>query len=366
MTSDLFQPLTFTSGLAMKNRLMLAPLTNTQSHADGRLSDEEFHWLTMRATGGFGLTMTCAAHVQRIGQGFPGQLGVFSDDHLPGLTRLASAIKAQGSLAFVQLHHAGMRSPEALIGEQPVCPSDETKTGARALTATEVDQLTEDFIAAAVRSEQAGFDGIEIHGAHSYVLCQFLSPTTNQRTDRWGGSLENRARIIFDIIAGIRARCRPGFGLGLRLSPERFGLLLCEMIELAQTVLRDDRVDFLDMSLWDVAKEPEEEAFKGRTLMSYFTSLERGNVRLGVAGKITTGRQTTGVLEHGADFAIIGRAAILHHDFPGKVRADADFEPIALPVTRAHLAAEGLSPAFQTYMNNWAGFVADPEPVAAI
>ncbi len=109
--TDLFAPLSFTRGPALKNRFMLAPLTNLQSHADGRLSDDEFHWLTLRAQGGFGLTMTCAAHVQAIGQGFPGQLGIYSDDHLEGLTRLAAAIKAAGSRAFVQLHHAGMRAP---------------------------------------------------------------------------------------------------------------------------------------------------------------------------------------------------------------------------------------------------------------
>src|SRR5678815_3494370 len=94
--ADLFAPMTLAHGPAMKNRFMLAPLTNTQSHPDGRLSDEEFHWLTMRAQGGFGLTMTCAAHVQAVGQGFPGQLGVFGDQHLPGLARLAEAIKAAG------------------------------------------------------------------------------------------------------------------------------------------------------------------------------------------------------------------------------------------------------------------------------
>jgi len=93
-SSTLFQPLNFAHGPAMKNRLMLAPLTNTQSHADGRMSDEEFRWLTLRAEGGFGLTMTCAAHIQRNGQGFPGQMGCWSDDHLEGLTRLATAIKA--------------------------------------------------------------------------------------------------------------------------------------------------------------------------------------------------------------------------------------------------------------------------------
>ena len=114
----------------MKNRFMLAPLTNSQTHEDGVMSEEEFHWLTLRAKGGFGLTMTCAAHVQEIGKGFPGQLGIWSDDHLPGLTRLAEKIKAENSIAIAQLHHAGMRSPREIIGEKPVCPSDIERTGA--------------------------------------------------------------------------------------------------------------------------------------------------------------------------------------------------------------------------------------------
>lgn len=355
--TDLFAPLSFTRGPAMKNRFMLAPLTNLQSHPDGTLSDDEFRWLTLRAQGGFGLTMTCAAHVQRQGQGFPGQLGIFSDDHLPGLTRLASALKAADSLAVVQLHHAGMRSPKDLIGQAPVCPSDDAETGARALTGPEVAQLIEDFIAAAVRAEKAGFDGVELHGAHGYVLCQFLSPEINKRTDAYGGSLENRARIIREIIDGVRARCRPDFNLGLRLSPERFGLRLAEIRDLAQALMTEGKLDYLDMSLWDVFKEPVEEAFKGRSLMSYFTELDRGNVRLGVAGKIMTAAQARSALEAGADFVVVGRAAILHHDYPKRVQADADFRPIALPVTAEHLRAEGLGPAFVGYMSTWPGFV---------
>ena len=104
----------FACGKRMKNCFMLAPLTNCQSHEDGTLSDNEFHWLTMRAKGQFGMTMTCAAHVQAVGQGFPGQLGIFSDRHLEGHKRLAAAIQAEHSLAVAQLHHAGMRSPSIL------------------------------------------------------------------------------------------------------------------------------------------------------------------------------------------------------------------------------------------------------------
>ena len=357
--SDLFKSLSFKSGAIAKNRFMLAPLTNTQSHADGRLSDDEYHWLTMRAMGGFAVTMTCASHVQAIGKGFPGQLGCFTDDHLEGLTRLAKGIKAEQSLAVLQLHHAGMRSPEEEIGEQPVCPSENEETGARALTLIEVEQLKEDFIAAAERVEKAGFDGVEIHGAHGYILCQFLSPTINQRTDQYGGSLENRARIIFDIIEGVRQRCSPGFLLGVRLSPERFDLKLGEILELAQRLMSEAQIDFLDMSLWDSFKEPAEEAFQGRTLLSYFTDLERGDVRLGTAGKINTPDDARRCLAAGVDFVVLGRAAILHHDFPEQMQKKPDFEPVTLPVTRDYLHSQGLGEAFINYMAGWSGFVED-------
>jgi hypothetical protein len=352
----LFEPLSFARGAPMKNRFMLAPLTNQQSHADGRLSDEEFHWLTMRAQGGFGLTMTAAAHVQAAGQGFPGQVGIFSDDHLEGLTRLATALRAAGSLSAVQLHHAGNRSPKDLVGT-PLCPSDHAETGARGLTLPEVEQLRDDFIAAAKRAEKAGFDGIEVHGAHGYILAEFLSAEINRRDDCYGGTVENRSRIIFEIIDGIRATCRPDFQIGLRLSPERFGLKLAEIRDVAAEALRQEKIDYLDMSLWDVAKEPVEEEHQGRTLMSYFTDLPRGNVRLGVAGKIMSAKTALEALDAGCDFALIGRAAILRHDFPERVRRDWDFVSPALPVTAQHLRDEGLSTAFVDYMKGWPGFV---------
>ena len=359
--TDLFSPVEFAHGPAMKNRFMLAPLTNLQSNPDGTLTDDEFHWLTMRAKGGFGLTMTCAAHVQAIGQGFPGQLGIFDDKHLPGLTRLAKALKAEGSVAIAQLHHAGMRSPKDLIGTDPVCPSDNEETGARALTTVEVEQLIEDFVRAAERADNAGFDGVEVHGAHGYILCQFLSPGINQRTDQFGGSLENRTRIIRDIIAGIRARCRPDFNVSLRLSPERFDLKLAEIKQIAAEIMSEGQIDFLDMSLWDVFKEPEEEEFKGKSLLSHFTELDRGNVKLAAAGKIRSAADVEKAMAAGLDFVVIGRAGILHHDLPGRVHTDSSFEPVTLPVSADYLKAEGLGPAFVTYMSGWQGFVSQPE-----
>ena len=359
--TDLFDPMTLARGPAWKNRFMLAPLTNTQSHVDGRLSEDEFNWLTHRATGGFGLVMTCAAHVQRVGQGFPGQLGVWSDDHLPGLTRLADDLRAKGAVSSVQLHHAGIRSPADLIGETPRGPSDNAEFGARALSLGEVETLVEDFVTAAVRAEKAGFDGVELHGAHGYMICAFLSPETNTRDDRYGGSAENRARLLDEIISGVRAHTRPDFQLGLRLSPERFGLRFAEQRLLAARMLASGDLDYLDMSLWDAFKAPMEAEFGDRPLIDWFTDLPRRETRLGVAGKVISAERCRAALAHGADFSIIGRGAILHHDFPGRVAADADFQPVALPVSRAHLSNERLSGAFIDYMNAWKGFVAQEE-----
>ena len=141
MKTSLDSPVHFSCGATMKNRFMLAPMTNTQSHEDGRLSDDEFQFLTMRAKGQFGLVMTCASHVQAVGKGFPGQLGIYSDLHIPGHQRLVSSIKSYGSLAVIQLHHAGMRSPSELIQQAPVCPSENIKHGARELSTREIEQL---------------------------------------------------------------------------------------------------------------------------------------------------------------------------------------------------------------------------------
>lgn len=350
-------PVHFPCGATMKNRFMLAPMTNKQSHEDGTLSDDEFHWLTMRAKGQFGLVMTCASHVQEVGKGFEGQLGIFEDKHIPGHQRLAKAIQEHGSLAVVQLHHAGMRSPEELIGEAPHCPSDSEKHGARGLSLEEVHQLRDDFIQAAVRAKQSGYDGVEVHGAHGYILTQFLSSDINKRDDEYGGSLSNRARLIFEIVDGIREKCGERFLLAVRLSPERFGMDLLEVKAVAQQLIDGGKIDFLDISLWDSFKMPEDELYQDRSLLAHFADLNFGDVKFTVAGKIRNGNDVAKVLDGGVDFASIGRSAILHHDFPAKVIANPDFEPIDTPVSKVHLREEGLSDTFIEYMGRWDGFV---------
>jgi 2,4-dienoyl-CoA reductase-like NADH-dependent reductase (Old Yellow Enzyme family) len=362
--TDVFDALDLKSGARVKNRFALAPLTNLQSHGDGRLGDDEFKWLAMRAEGGFGLVMTCAASVSHGGIGFAGQLGIYDDKHLEGLTRLAAALKAPstgvvGAHAVVQLHHGGMRAPQELTGAQPVCPSDNAETGARAMTREEIERVRDDFITAARRAQIADFDGVELHGAHGYLICQFFSAEINQRDDSYGGSLENRTRLLFEIIDGVRAVCGSDFSLGVRLSPERFGLQIGEILDLAQRLMNDPRIDYVDMSLWDVFAEPKDDAYSGKSLLAHFAALTRGKTRLGVAGKIASADDAARALAEGVDFVFLGNAGIFHHDFPKRVAADPHFSALAKPVSKAHLRAEGVGEAFLTYLSARPGTVSD-------
>ncbi|MWV27566.1 NADH:flavin oxidoreductase [Aurantiacibacter rhizosphaerae] len=348
--SAITQPLHLPRGPVWSHRIALAPMTNMQSHANGALSDDEINWLTMRADGGFSMVMTAAAHVEPQGQGFAGQLGIFDDAlHLEGLTRLADAIRSRGAVSSVQLHHGGLRSPADLVGV-PVGPSAAEDVASRALTLHEVEAVRDNFIAAAVRAERAGFDGVEIHGAHGYLLSAFLSRELNRRTDRYGGSPENRARLLLEVIDGIRSACRPDFQLGVRLSPERFGQDLGEIRDLAAQILLQETVDYLDMSLWNVFKKPEDDRFGDKDLLDIFGSLPRDKVALGVAGKISNRGDAEAAMAKGADFVLVGRAAILNHDFARRVMEEPGFTSPDLPVTSEYLQSQGVGPAFLEYL----------------
>lgn len=355
MNTDLTKPLKFISGHEMKNRFGLAPLTNHQSEENGEASPEDITWLGMRADGGFGLVMTCAAHVAQRGQGFPRQLGVFDDSLLPGLREISARLA--DTFSVVQLHHAGIRSPKEVIGEQPVGPSDHEKTGSRAMTLEEVKQAVKDFIDGAVRAEKAGFDGVEIHGAHGYLLTQFMSQEHNFREDEYGGSYENRTRMLREVIDGVKKACSDGFSVGVRLSPEGNGMPLKEVTKLSQELIDRGDLDYLDISLWDCFKEPVEEEHQGRTLLSYFTDLQWNNVKLVVAGKLRTPQDVEAMMEQGVDFICLGRAAILQHDFPLRYMENPRFEPVHEPVSSDYLKQQGLSDSFIEYMSSWDGFV---------
>lgn len=351
-------PLKLTRGPSLRNRLALAPLTNLQSEDDGTLTEDEMAFLVTRANAGFGMVMTCGATVHPLGKGYPRQLGIHADRHLIGLERLAKALRVGGAVSSVQIMHSGSRAKADLIGAQPVGVADDG-TGARALSTGEVDQVVEDFILAGLRAKKAGFDGVEVHAAHGYLLCEFLDRTRNHRSDRYGGSSKGRSRALMDILSGLRDRSGPDFQIGVRLSPERYGLDFAEIRSLAQGILASGLCDYIDISCWDTFKEPEDPVFKGRPIMDWFTDLDRGQTRLGVAGKLMTGRSVLECLRRNADFVFIGRGAILHHDFVQQIAANPDFVSTSLPVSRSYLADEGLGAQFIEYMATWPGFVSD-------
>lgn len=355
--NQLFDNIHFPCGQIMSNRFMLAPMTNTMSNEDGTLSEDEFNWLTMRAKGGFGLTMTCASHIQANGKGFPGQLGIFSDLHIDGHTRLAKEIKNNDSLAVIQLHHAGIRSPKELVGGKTVGPSSYEKTNSRGLALEEVHKLRDDFIEAGIRAQKCGYNGVEIHGAHGYIICQFLSTEYNQRNDEYGGSFENRSRLLLEIVEGIRFQCGSNFLIGVRLSPERFGMLLEEVKTICKQLVENTKIDFLDISLWDVFKKPEEKEHQNMSLLEHFAQIDYKNVKWTVAGQISKAVDVQKVINAGVDFVSIGRAGILHHDFPKKVMNNPNFKPKSLPVSSEYLKTEGLGERFVEYMRRWPDFI---------
>lgn len=355
MPPDILAPLTFRTGLTLRNRVVLAPLTNKQSHDDGTLSDEELRFLAMRAEGGYGLITTCASHIAKDGQGWPGELGILDDAHLPGLTRVAETMHAHGAKCTVQIFHGGVRADTSVSGIQPWSASE--LEGARAATEADIGRVIVQFKDAALRAQHAGFDGVEIHGAHGYLLTQFLSRTQNLREDEWGGSLENRARLMREVTRAVRSATDPSFTVGIRLSPEDFGnakgLDLDENVQVANW-LAEDGINFIHLSLWRTANNTAK--YPDRHAVEIFREALPADVRILAAGAVYTREEAETLLGRGADAIALGRSAILNPAWP-TLAASSDWQPQRPPVTIEHLGALGLSAPFADYMRSWKGFV---------
>lgn len=354
--SYLFKPLTLLHGPAMRNRFMLAPLTSQQSDYDGTASKYDLFWMEQLAQGGYGLIQTSAATVEAGAIAFERQLGIHSDKHLPGLTQMATSIREGGALSAVQLHHAGHRAQPS-VGGIPAPASNKTLPNIKAITTEEVERIRDSFIAAAKRAHLSGFDGISVHGAFGWILSEFLSPNLNDRNDKYGGSIENRARFTIEVIEGIRKACGPDFQMGWRLSIERYGLRLEELREITAEIFNKELIDYLDLALWDSAQIVREGTFQGKTMLSVFTELPRKGVRLGAAGKIMSAQRAGELLDEGCDFVLIARAGILQRDFPLQVKANPMYDSPQLPVTAEYLRQGGLSERFIDTMRGWQTFV---------
>ncbi len=357
----LYQPLTLRSGLVLPNRIALAAMTNLQSQPDGLLGDDELAFLARRADGGFGLVTTCAAYVALDGKAWPGELGIDRDECLPGLTRLASRLRAGGAASMAQLFHGGVRADPKLTGEPTWSASTWTEdsptfVAPRPATTDDITRVIRQFADAAARAEAAGFDGVELHGAHGYLLSQFLSRTMNPRDDGWGGDLEGRARLVREVFGACRQRCSARFAIGVRLSLEDFGnargMDLDDNLQVAHW-LAEDGADFIHVSLWDATRNTAK--YPDKHPLPLVREVLPRDVPVFVAGKIWTRTDAELAVERGADVIALARAGILNPDWP---RDTAASKPVKEPpITEAELVERAVSPAFVTYLRKWKNLV---------
>src|SRR5215831_9710844 len=201
-------------GVAIKNRIVMPPMTTRLANAEGHVTEETIAYYMARVRGGVGLVTVEMASPTRAGRHRRRELGIYDDRFLPGLSRLVREIHAGGAKASIQLGHGGGHTRRDICGETPLAPSaiphpvfevtNETIVP-KAMTLDDIRSTTDAFAAAAARAEKAGFDCVEIHAAHGYLISQFLTPFENRRTDEYGGSLENRARFGLDILRAAKA-----------------------------------------------------------------------------------------------------------------------------------------------------------------
>ena len=214
--------------LTLKNRVVMSPMGTSLAGPNGEVSDHLIAYYEERAKGGTGLIIVEFTSIDyELGRGMINQVRIDDDRFVPGMHRLANAVHKYGAKIFVQLHHAGREAtPLWTGGKQIVAPSPVTCAAIgmepRELTTAEVKELVNKFVMGAVRCKLAGVDGVELHGAHGYLINQFLSPFTNLRTDEYGGSFENRMRFAKEIICGIKEKCGTGFPVTIRLSVDEF------------------------------------------------------------------------------------------------------------------------------------------------
>lgn len=263
---------------------------------------------------------------------------------------------------MAQIFHGGMRAPEELTGEQPISASENPCTEAhcghsREVSSEEIEGLITAFGDAAARCAAAGFDGVELHGAHGYLICQFLGDDTNRRDDEWGGDIQSRARFLLRIIAEVRARVPDDFLLGVRISPEyrKIGVRIEDSLSLSQ-MLVEAGIDFLHISCWDCFVPPSDFPEDPRMITEWFSEELSGSVPIISTGAIWDSSQAQEVMDMGADLVGVARAGVGHSDWASHA-ADPEYRPARPPFTPEYLAGQGLSKPFIEYMRNWKGFV---------
>lgn len=329
MANEFLNGYTFKSGLTVKNRIVMSPMTTMTSFYNGMVTSDEVAYYKKRA-GGPGMIVTGVANVSENGKGFEGELSVASDDMIPGLAKVAAAIHHNGTKAILQIFHAGRKSTTKILrGDQPVSasplaaaypPDSETP---RELTSDEVEAIIDDFGQATRRAMTAGFDGVELHGANTYLLQQFFSPNSNQRTDQWGGDRAQRLAFPLAAIASARAEAdkanRP-FIIGYRLSPEEIetpGIRIDDSLFFAAQIR--DLVDYLHISMGSYKRSSLNDKSDTEPLLAKFAAVVSDHTPLIGVGSVETPEDADNVLALGADFAAMGRELIREPQWVQKV-----------------------------------------------
>jgi 2,4-dienoyl-CoA reductase-like NADH-dependent reductase (Old Yellow Enzyme family) len=240
------------NGMTLANRFVRSATYEGLAAEDGGVTPALVQMNKTLAEGGVGLIISSHAYVSREGQAGPGQLGAYKDELVPGLADMAHAVHEAGGRIILQLAHAGYHTSDRITGLPAVAPSDIglSKTPRHVLTIEEIVEIGRKFALAAQRAQNAGFDGVQIHAAHGYLLSQFLSPYYNRRQDAYGGSIENRARAVIEVLQGIRKTVGEAFPVLVKMNGRDFhenGLELEDSLQAAQ-MLADNGIDAIELS----------------------------------------------------------------------------------------------------------------------
>ncbi|GEM63458.1 NADH-dependent flavin oxidoreductase [Sphingobacterium faecium NBRC 15299] len=329
--NKLFTSLSFAKGIILKNRIVMSPMTTWASNEDFTISDEEVEYYR-RSVNGVGLVITGCTHVTANGIGFTHEFAGYNDTFLPSLKKLASATKSGGAPAILQIFHAGNKAIPSLIPDGEVVSASAISSGPillsdkenfpLELTENEILEIIKAFGETTRRAIEAGFDGVEIHGAHGFLLQNFISPFFNKRNDQWGGSLENRLRLSVEVLREVRnvvSKCadRP-FLIGYRISPEEipqqtYGL---QDTFILMDKLIEENIDYLHFSLLDaVNQKPIDSEFSDEPISVVLNNYVNDRVPVLVAGGITTPAIADQVLEYGISIFAIGRALVINPDW---------------------------------------------------
>ncbi|MGE5424942.1 MAG: NADH:flavin oxidoreductase [Syntrophothermus sp.] len=309
---------------SIKNRIVFPPVVCFHySDGEGFVKERNVEHYRQRAAGGAGIVITEATAVMKDGRLASFQLGLWSDAHIEGMSRIASTVKSHGALSLVQIHHAGLITPET-VHQVALCPSaDEKNPRSRTLTPDEIHEIRDSFIAAAARAKKAGFDGVELHGAHGYLLNQFASSFFNKREDEYGGDFSGRMKLATEIIRGIRAMCGNDFLIGYRMGTN--SPLLEDGIEIAK-YLETLGIDILHPShggsLLNLPRTPKD--FEFNWIVYSGTMIKKHvNLPIIVVNEIKTPERAAYLVENGlTDFVALARPILADPEWPNHVKND--------------------------------------------